>query len=81
MNLPFGVFWILLFLCRAELGVRGVFVCIAIWAGLLAGFAWSELPSYLFGIAQVALDTVLFLMYFGGDIRIGGGPRSGVGSS
>ena len=70
MLIPFGIFWLLLFLARGELGFRGVAICAAIGAALLAGILFSGLPWPYFVVVQVVLDVVLILKVFGVDIRI-----------
>ncbi|MBM4031940.1 MAG: hypothetical protein FJ291_09160 [Planctomycetes bacterium] len=71
-SLPFIIFWLLLFLCRRELGLGGIVVCIAVWAGLLAACVYSTLPPHVFQTGQVVLDILLILCLFGRDIRIRG---------
>ena len=74
MALPFGIFWVLLFLARKELGFKGVLVCIPIGlvllGGFLGGFVISDMAWAYFAIGHVLLDVILILMLFGGDIRI-----------
>ncbi|MBN1787059.1 MAG: hypothetical protein JW806_01540 [Sedimentisphaerales bacterium] len=70
MILPFLIFWVLIFLGKNELGLKGVLISIAIWGGLLLGFAMLNISPYLFVVAQVILDIILILVIFGGDIRI-----------
>ena len=70
MNLPFILFWALLFFGREELGLKWVLVCITIWVGLLLGCVYLALPSYIFVVAQTLLDIVLLIVVTGGDIRI-----------
>ena len=68
--LPFVLFWVLLFLGRSDLGLKGVVLSIAIWAGLLVGFLALALPWYLFVIPQTLLDIVLLLVVLGRDVRM-----------
>ena len=70
MLLPFGIFWVLLFFSRKELGVRGVLVCIPIGLGLLGGLLFCDAAWVYCVIGQVLLDILLILILFGGDIRI-----------
>ena len=70
MAIPFIVFWLLVFLGRGELGIKGALLAVAVWGALLAGFVATELPPYLFVAVQSALDVALILIIFGGDIRI-----------
>ena len=76
VGLPFFIFWVLLLLCREELGWRWSLICIGIWALLLAGtIVLGELiapkaGSYLFVAAQSLFDAILILVIFKGDISI-----------
>ena len=70
MAIPFFIFWVLVLLCRKDLGWRGAGICLAIWAALFLGAFYSGLPAEYFVIAQVLLDIVLILVLFGGDVRI-----------
>ncbi len=70
LSLPFIIFWLLLFLCRNELGLGGVVVCIAVWGALLLGITHSNAEPRLFIAGQAILDSVLILILFGQDIRI-----------
>ena len=72
LSMPFYIFWLLLCLCRGELGWKGIAVCVAIWVALLAGCLQPGWPPYLFVAAQAILDAVLILILLGGDIRIRG---------
>ena len=70
MLLPFLIFWILVFLCRKELGWRWSLVVVAIWGGLLLAFTYSGLSPHAFVAAQAVLDIILILVIFKGDIPI-----------
>jgi hypothetical protein len=70
LSLPFWIFWILVFVARGELGLKGVFLAVAVWGALLAGSLTTDIPGYVFAAAQALLDIVLILVIFGGDIRI-----------
>ncbi len=70
MALPFITFWVLVYLGRDDLGLRGVLICIAIWAVLLAGFMMLDVSPYIFVVVQSLIDIVLILKLFGGDITI-----------
>jgi hypothetical protein len=69
MALPFLAFWVLLFVGREELGLKGIVVAVAIWIGLLVGCLLTGVPV-LFMSAQALLDVALILFVFRGDIRI-----------
>ena len=70
MILAFGVFWVILFFSRTELGLKWVLICAVLGAVLLALFLLSS-NYFVYGlIGQVILDIVLILFLFGGDIRI-----------
>ena len=70
MLIPFVLFWVLVFLGRDELGIKGGLIAVSIWAALLLGFAVFRVSPYLFVAAQALLDAVLVIAIFGGDIRI-----------
>ncbi len=70
MLIPFLLFWLLIFLGREELGLKGGLIALAIWAGLLIGFFALSISPYIFVAAQAILDVVLILIIFGGDIKI-----------
>ena len=70
MALPFIMFWVLIYLGRDDLGLKGVLICIAIWAVLLAGFIMLNISPYIFVGVQSLMDIVLTLKIFGGDITI-----------
>ena len=70
LGLPFWIFWILVFLARGELGLKGIALAVAIWGALLAGSLYTDMPAYAFVAAQALLDIVLILVIFGRDIRI-----------
>jgi len=64
------MFWVLIYLGRDDLGLKGVLICIAIWAVLLAGFIMLNISPYIFVGVQSLMDIVLTLKIFGGDITI-----------
>ena len=66
---PFILFWVLLYLGREALGLKGIIISILIWLGLLSGLMLSGM-FYIFVSAQSLLDIVLLLIIFGGDINI-----------
>ena len=70
MSLPFLVFWMLALLARSQLGWRGAFITIGIWAAMLSGFMYLNVSQYYFVAAQCLLDCILILIVFKGDIRI-----------
>jgi hypothetical protein len=70
MAIPFGVFWVMLFFSRRELGLRGIGICTALGLGLLAVLLFVPALWMVAVIGQVLLDIVLILILFGGDIRI-----------
>ena len=70
MGFPFFVFWILIILGRAELGLKRVLFCVAIWLALLVGFVYLNISPYFLVVAQALLDVDLILVIFGRDIRI-----------
>jgi hypothetical protein len=70
MLIPFAAFWVLIFMGRGELGLKGALFCVALWIGLLVGCMSLDFPSYWFVAAQAIVDAILILIIFGGDIRI-----------
>jgi len=70
MLIPFVGFWILVYIGRDELGLKGAVLCIALWIGLFVGSMKLSLPSYYFTAAQALLDAILIIVIVGGDIRI-----------
>ena len=70
MTIPFLVFWVLIILCREQLGLKGVLISIAIWAALLICLMKLGISQYIFVGLQSLLDIMLILIIFGGDIRL-----------
>jgi hypothetical protein len=66
---PFIVFWVLIYLGREELGLKGVIASILIWLGLLVGSSFLGIP-YFFASAEALLDIVLLFIIFGGNMNI-----------
>ena len=64
------VFWLLLFLGRGKLGVKGILVAVAIWSALVAGALSQSAPPLVFIIGQLLLDVVLILVVLGGDVHV-----------
>jgi hypothetical protein len=71
MAVPFGIFWVMLFLTRQDLGLKWGGVCALLALGFLAIFLLLPALWVLGVIGQVVLDVVLILVLFGGDIPIG----------
>jgi hypothetical protein len=65
---PFFVFWVLMYLGREELGLKGTIVSILIGLGIQLGYLSFE-PTYVFILAQSLLDIVLAFIIFGGSIN------------
>jgi hypothetical protein len=70
MALPFGIFWVMVFLTRRELGLKWGAFCALLGLGFLAMLLFLPALWMLGVIGQVLLDVVLILVLFGGDIRI-----------
>jgi len=66
---PLIVFWVLLYLGREELGLKGLIISILIWLGLLVGSSFLGIP-YVFVSAEALLDVVLLFIIFGGNMNI-----------
>jgi hypothetical protein len=67
---PLFIFVILCFVCREELGWKGILICIFTWLSLLIVFRLLNISPYFFVMAEVLLDIVIILYVFGGDITI-----------
>ncbi|MBE3069702.1 MAG: hypothetical protein IMZ66_05650 [Planctomycetes bacterium] len=73
--MAFVLFWILLLLCRHELGLKWILILIGFWVGALAGMVWGEnvwpgVGPSLFMSLQGIVDVVLVVVILKGDIRI-----------
>ena len=66
---PLIAFWVLIYLGREELGLKGMIISILIWLGLLIGSSFLGMP-YVFVSAEALMDVVLMLIIFGGNINI-----------
>ena len=66
---PFIVFWVLMYLGREELGLKGIVISLVVWLGLLLGSLFLGL-SYVFVSLQALLDVVLLFIIFGGNMNI-----------
>lgn len=66
---PFIVFWVLMYLGREELGLKGIVISIGVWLGLLIGSSFLGIP-YVFVSAEALLDVVLLFIIFGGNMNI-----------
>ena len=76
LPIPFLLFWILLFLGRHELGLKGILILIGIWlaAAIGVGFATiaykgTGLTGYVFAGVEALIDIGMVLYIFKGDIR------------
>ena len=70
MAVPFIVFWMLVYVAREDLGLKGVGICVTLWAALLAGCMFLRISPYVFVAMQALVDAILIIIVFGGDIRI-----------
>jgi hypothetical protein len=70
LSLPFIAFWILMYLGRDELGLKGILISIAIWAAAFFGGIVLSISPYLFVSFQAIFDVILILIIFGGDIKL-----------
>jgi hypothetical protein len=70
LSLPFIAFWLLMYLGRDELGLKGILISIAIWTVMLLSTLFLGISPYYFVSAQAVFDVILILMIFGGDIQI-----------
>jgi hypothetical protein len=69
MAVPFILFWVLLFLGREDLGLKGIGIAVLVWAALLSGLVFTGLSPLWFTPAMVIVDIAL-LIYTFGDIKI-----------
>lgn len=67
---PFILFWVLVYLGRDELGLKGAGLCVLIWLALLAGCVVLAISPYVFVALQALFDIILLLVIFHGDITI-----------
>ena len=70
MVLPFIIFWVIVVLCRKEMGWRWTGVVVAVWLGLFLAFFYSGLNSYYFVGAQALLDAILLVVIFKDSVGI-----------
>lgn len=70
MLVPFGIFWVMVFLTRRELGAKGIAACLPLGVAFLAAFLLTDVLWIYAVVGQVLLDVILVLILFGGDIRI-----------
>lgn len=68
--LPLAVFWVLIVVNFSELGLKAAGLFVAVWLGMLIVMYATGVSSIYFTAAQAALDVVLILVIFGGDVRI-----------
>ena len=69
MLIPSILFFVLLFVGREELGIKGIVISVIIWLSLLLGSSFLEIP-YVFISAEALLDIVLLFIIFGGNMNI-----------
>ncbi len=67
--IPSILFFVLLFVGREELGLKGIVISVVIWMGLLFGSSFLEIP-YVFTSAEALLDIVLLFIIFSGNMNI-----------
>lgn len=68
MAVPLILFWLLLFLGRDEMGLKGIGIAIGIWLALLVLFALLGISPLVFIAVQALIDIVLVIVVFGGDV-------------
>ncbi len=68
--IPLTAFWALIYFGRDDLQPRTIIVCISLW--LISGTVvfLANAPSTVFAAIEAALDIVLVLILFGGDMKI-----------
>jgi hypothetical protein len=67
--IPIVGFWLLMYLGRDELGLKGILISVLIWVAILLGFWLLDFSPYLSVSAQAVLDVILLIVIFGGDIK------------
>jgi hypothetical protein len=65
---PFFLFWMLMYLGREKLGLKGIVISILIGLGLVACYSSLGLP-YIFVLVQALLDIVLAFIIFGENMN------------
>ena len=66
---PFFLFWVLVYLGREKLGLKGIVISILIGLGLLVCYS-SLGPPHIFVLVQALLDIVLAFIIFGENMNI-----------
>lgn len=70
LSIPFFAFWVLLFVGRDELGLKGIAIAIVVWFAVSGLFSVLPIPGSLLVTAQAVIDIVLVLIIFKGDVRL-----------
>ena len=70
LNIPFLAFWILLFLGRDQLGLKGIAIAVGVWLAALLIFSVAGIQPALFVTVQALIDVVLVLIVYKGDVKI-----------
>lgn len=70
MIVPTLIFFIVLFIARGDLQLKGLAIWLGIWGGCLAVVIFSGIQPLYFVVVQVVLDIILLLILFGGDVRL-----------
>jgi hypothetical protein len=68
--IPLTAFWALIYFGREDLQPRTIIIVISIWLVSLAAVSLTGVPSTVFAAIEAALDIVLVLILFGGDMKI-----------
>mgnify|MGYP001407076071 CR=1 FL=1 len=70
MLLPLVIFALLLWLGRENLEIRGILVCLLIFAAIVLTCVFLSVSPYVFTALLALMDVVLVLIIFGSDIPI-----------
>jgi hypothetical protein len=70
LSIPLIALWVLLFLGRDKLGLKGIAIAITAWAVIWIGCSATGLAPSLYNSAVALLDVVLVLVVYRGDVRI-----------
>jgi len=63
-------FFILLYVGREELGIKGIGGLVVLWVGVMFALRFVQGGSYLFSTFVAILDIILVLVIFKGDVTI-----------
>lgn len=68
--IPLALFWALIYFSRHDLQPRIIILFVFLWSGSLVTVLLLQYPPYIFAAIEAALDVILVLIVFGGDMKI-----------